>query len=933
MSLKSNSNVPNILAPVVQGAFAQKGNVHASQAKSESLPTTPSHNSLVVPSPAKHGSAHSTPSKDGEKNLGFSVLYHNMKQGQAAVKFLQELLRESASTEDIYAKHLTKLAKQASNVPAVGTFAPMFEIVKVMAEKLSSCHVDVVIKLHDVIKELAKYLDEQKGKHKQVKDELGGTADALSLVQSTTNALKRSKEKYHQQCSEAERLKKSGGLNKDIEKAEAKSKKCGEEYKHLVEKYSNVRSDFEQKMTESAKRFQDVEEAHLKHMKSVLESYILSYENANVLINQVHQEFRRQVNEHSADMLVKQYSEAKGTGPEKPGPIVFEECDLSSVIVDTPVNGSTPDETISAPPNKSSRRPIGLPFRRKKAPSRKAAKDTISAGSKETDRDAESIESPDKDSSVKIDDEGYTIRPETPKSTKDSWGLDSDSDSDSDSDDYAARKIHVKINPKDETVAESAGSDMETLNAITKNLTLNSPTPLGGKRLSPNYNNTTKQKTVPEKSEKSLSDELMDLFGNNTPVANNKTAPLIGSTNTTDTLAGLFASKPESPATSAKNDHLTTSTLPQSSSNVSLNNLFIMPAEKEETSIGSQGNGPMTPVFEPVDTVESTRPTELSLTTPYSRPSKATTPSAPLASSESWSSLSSVGGTTPMDSFASSRGPSPLTLMHGDPIPIAVAFTETVNAYFKGADEQRCMVKIGGEMQMSFPAGIVRAFTSNPNPAVLSFKIKGCPNVHDFTPNPNLLFLDNSQSESSQQSFWFNMSALTSHVKKMADSNPNSPYYNIQILTYQMSSQSGYDMVPLHVSSFWQCESDYTDIRITYKYNNKCTNAPLKNVNVLVPVEGSVTNVQSEPQATWIAGQKRLSWKIPTPITSSTPPGTLHSKLSIASGPSKSSTLAVQFMSEGSTLSGADFELVGTGYRVSLTKRRFVSGKYLSDCT
>ena len=37
-------------------------------------------------------------------------------------------------------------------------------------------------------------------------------------------------------------------------------------------------------------------------------------------------------------------------------------------------------------------------------------------------------------------------------------------------------------------------------------------------------------------------------------------------------------------------------------------------------------------------------------------------------------------------------------------------------------------------------------------------------------------------------------------------------------------------------------------------------------------------------------------------------------------------TIAAQFNCEGTTLSGVEFELSGSGYRVSLVKRRFVSG-------
>lgn len=55
--------------------------------------------------------------------------------------------------------------------------------------------------------------------------------------------------------------------------------------------------------------------------------------------------------------------------------------------------------------------------------------------------------------------------------------------------------------------------------------------------------------------------------------------------------------------------------------------------------------------------------------------------------------------------------------------------------------------------------------------------------------------------------------------------------------------------------------------------------------------------------------------------------GSLRAKFDLSEGPSKPTTLAVQFLSEGNTLSGVDIELVGTGYRLSLVKKRFATGK------
>ena len=55
--------------------------------------------------------------------------------------------------------------------------------------------------------------------------------------------------------------------------------------------------------------------------------------------------------------------------------------------------------------------------------------------------------------------------------------------------------------------------------------------------------------------------------------------------------------------------------------------------------------------------------------------------------------------------------------------------------------------------------------------------------------------------------------------------------------------------------------------------------------------------------------------------------GCIRAKFVMASGPASPSPAAVQFVCEGQSLSGIDFELAGMGYRVSLIKKRFVTGK------
>ncbi|XP_078249090.1 SH3-containing GRB2-like protein 3-interacting protein 1 isoform X7 [Pogona vitticeps] len=283
----------------------------------------------------------------------------------------------------------------------------------------------------------------------------------------------------------------------------------------------------------------------------------------------------------------------------------------------------------------------------------------------------------------------------------------------------------------------------------------------------------------------------------------------------------------------------------------------------------------------------------------------------------------------------SSRGPSPLTMGAQDTLPVAAAFTETVNAYFKGADPNKCIVKITGEMVLSFPAGITRHFANNPSPAVLTFRVTNYNRLEHVLPNPQLLCCDNTQADANTKEFWVNMPNLMTHLKKVSEQKPQATYYNVDMLKYQVSAQ-GIQSTPLNLAVNWRCEPTSTDLRIDYKYNLEAMTTPvaLNNVQFLVPIDGGVTKLQAVlPPAIWNAEQQRILWRIPdiSQKSENGGVGSLLARFQLSEGPSKPSPLVVQFTSEGSTLSSCDIELVGAGYRFSLIKKRFAAGKYLAD--
>ncbi|NWW76726.1 SGIP1 protein, partial [Climacteris rufus] len=342
---------------------------------------------------------------------------------------------------------------------------------------------------------------------------------------------------------------------------------------------------------------------------------------------------------------------------------------------------------------------------------------------------------------------------------------------------------------------------------------------------------------------------------------------------------------------------------------------------------------------------------------PFSPPihSSSPPPIAPLARAESTSSISSTNSlsaaTTPtveneqpslvwfdrgkfyLTFEGSSRGPSPLTMGAQDTLPVAAAFTETVNAYFKGADPNKCIVKITGEMVLSFPAGITRHFANNPAPAVLTFRVLNYNRLEHVLPNPQLLCCDNVQSDTTSKEFWVNMPNLMTHLKKVSEQKPQATYYNVDMLKYQVSAQ-GIQSTPLNLAVSWRCDPASTDLRIDYKYNTEAMTTPvaLNNVQFLVPVDGGVTKLQAVlPPAVWNADQQRILWKIPdiSQKSENGGVGSLLARFQLSEGPSSPAPLAVQFTSEGSTLSSCDIELVGAGYRFSLIKKRFAAGRCL----
>ncbi|XP_011057845.1 PREDICTED: FCH domain only protein 2 isoform X2 [Acromyrmex echinatior] len=860
----------------------------------------------------------------GEKNNGFDVLYHNMKHGVIASKELAEFLRERSAIEENNYKLLSKVAKQASN-STQGTFAPVWAALRGAAEKLAVLHFQMAQRVSELIKDVSKYADELHKKHKAVKEEESSTLEVVQSIQSITVTLHKAKDMCMQKRLELEKLRKDNASQRELEKAEGKFKKAQDDYRTLVDKYTVIRNDFEAKMTQACRRFQDVEETHLKHMKEFLNTYADVLQTNHEQVGQVHIDFKRQCVDMTVEKLLEQFVQSKYTGFEKPGVIEYEEVmtSLAEMTSHSQSEGSveTPKETSKGTNGETGVAGF-LRSRREKRKEKKAKKkkdlmDTSSNKEEKSDLEDKEDSRKSETPTPEVDEDGFCIRPKP-----DPWENEKGfySSSDTDSEDERERKIRVEIKPLSNGSAPMSAS-VDELRATVENLSL-SPAPTG--RRGSNTDSDHHMKRSQSVSQQLGGKPSSDLLGLN--LFNPSSTPSSASTPT-----GSHPYAPlQSPPPLSTSPTPSQPPPPQSAPPTHSHTRF--PDGDLFSEVGD-----ITPALPPKQSASSTPTGSIVIPRPPSRRGEGPSPRGRMspATISRADSVASLEFRTAGVGVGSSRGPSPLTIGLADTIPLAVAFHEIVHSYFRGTDETRCQVKLSGDMMLSFPAGIVTVLANNPSPAKLTFRVRNTNRLERLLPNSQLISMDATQTTVDSTIFEFNMSALTMLLRRQAEQNPSASYFNVDILKYQIKCKEGAGSCPFQLVAYWKCETTHTDLKIDYKYNSRAmaSPSPLLNLHVAAPIDGGFKSFNSKPSAQWLPDTNRVLWKFTelSQHSEGNGVGSLKARVELERGPGNQGTIFTQFNCEGTTLSGVEFELIGSGYRLSLVKRKFVSGKYICD--
>ena len=331
---------------------------------------------------------------------------------------------------------------------------------------------------------------------------------------------------------------------------------------------------------------------------------------------------------------------------------------------------------------------------------------------------------------------------------------------------------------------------------------------------------------------------------------------------------------------------------------------------------------------------------------------------------------------------------SPLTINGGSEIiPIAIAFNETIHAYFKIGDQSKFKVKCFGCMKISFPFAILKLLAIEiPQ---LEFRLNNLQIVNqDLKLNTKLLTRKSSQpsftldpfSSSSSSSispvssnsdskleFSFITQNLITELKQQHQQNKLAAFFNFELLKYEFK----YTTTPLILNAEWLNNPTESTIELNLNYLFKFKKQ-LSQVNFMIVMPSQDTTtiptstiklklLKSEPPALVQENDNKLHilWQMSN-INSD---GHIMAKFYVSNQTSTTTNINAiasdnnedncqiktipidsvilekyyqpiytKFHIDNETLSLVKFDILSPNYKLSLLKERIETGKYFCNC-
>jgi hypothetical protein len=950
---------------------------------------------------------------------GFDVLMQNLKNGINASKEMMEFMKERSSIEDAYSKSIHRLNKTLSQVPEanLGAFHPVWMVLVEALDGLGKVHSGYSETFDALHKEISDYHHTQKERlKKNTKGVIDSARDYYLMFEMLEGTVHKSKKQYEHCAAEVAALtcdiqtappRVKEKLEEKLKKAEVKLKDSCSEHKDAVAQHCNKVMDVQGKMREAFQKFQSLEEDHISQLLLFVIKYTSTVDYMHQQSQEAHSSMSAKMNTLPNDVLISQFAIKKGTGADKPRPILFKEISVADLVKAHNQEGVQGEGRV---------RSLKLFSRRTKRASTDSHQSMSTSVTSPRDFNLPNSKEPE------IDEEGYSIRPvDADRITGFHQEAQSSSDSDSDEDNrkkFRSLTIKSRDHVKTATDEELKSIKLQGPGGPGASLKLGSSTSLdvlerrGGRdskdgSLTPSSSKhetasvdildldfaSTKPATsdkqpakfdllgeLPSPISKTLGPSLpfSTSFGSNSS-SNSGTNPELGSeimiTGPKIQIDSVPDKKP-SPAPRKKKDVKEED--PQGAVEGSRNNSFATQFKdlelKDEKRSSGSGVGTSNPLVKPLPSSGSNspvialprppagggrrrgRPSDSPLislkspTPPLTEPSTAVQdspdPGKKISPSNTSQSITSDGletmqsnQTTPSVTTSNSD-PQPSTSSTpkkstdqksstSEPVPLALAFIETANVIFQGSDIDKSMVKVSGELAVSFPSAYIGQLLIHEE---FRFVLLG-----DLSRLRNVLHNTQFVLKESKDSaeYKFDMEKLFMNLSQKSADSPKAAFHNLLVLKYEVSVPPR--SFPVQFSCQWMRGSAEDKATIKYHYisegaQSSTPHPPLQGVVLTLPVDGVVEKVSSNPTGVWSAEHKRMVWKIP-----SLPVGekgcvevTFHHQSEVELKPSNPQ---IQFTSDTLTMSGLDLKIPSSAYKISLLKKKVSSGRYETDIT
>lgn len=309
---------------------------------------------------------------------------------------------------------------------------------------------------------------------------------------------------------------------------------------------------------------------------------------------------------------------------------------------------------------------------------------------------------------------------------------------------------------------------------------------------------------------------------------------------------------------------------------------------------------------------------------------------------------------------------SPLTVSNHNPnseqsasvVPIAIAFTETVHAFFKLNEPSKYKVKCFGCMKISFPYAVLKLLSQSDSLLPqLKFKLA---NLHvanqDLKVNQQLVTRATESEESlasnNSYDFEFITPNLCAELRQQHQQNKQAAFFNFELLKYEFKYGSGlqqHSLPPLVLNAHWSNDLNASTVSLVldYSFNYK---KQLSQVNfmLIMPLNQSrykISVIKPEnvsasviiPQVQTTEDKMQILWQLASLNTN----GQIQIQFRVEQLDGHKESLTEQFMEQfyqpiyvkfhidQVTLSQVKFSITsGSSYKLSLLKEKVETGKY-----